>query len=129
MHLSGWGTNRFPSHHFFSSARTSVSVFLNASVVSETQYTVVSSVYNYVSPERTALERSFVKSEKKIGPRTDRIRFEVLLSFCSNIVCYTVSKASVESTKSISKRSFVSSATLHFSIMCIKSCSVDFPVM
>ena len=46
LHLSGWGTNRLLSHYFFKSAKVLLSLFVNESMVSVTQYRVVSSAYN-----------------------------------------------------------------------------------
>ena len=50
-------------------------------------------------------------------------------SFCSNILCDTVSKALVKSTNDIPTKIFLSAASLHLSVRCIKSCSVDFPFL
>ena len=45
LHFSGCGTNRLLSHHFFNCAKALLSLFVNASMVSATQYRVVSSAY------------------------------------------------------------------------------------
>ena len=65
LHLSGCGTNRLLSHHFFKSAKALLSLFVKASMISATQYRVVSSAYKKVSAERTDFEMSFVKREDK----------------------------------------------------------------
>ena len=42
LHLSACGTNKLLPHHFFKSAKALLSLFVDASMISETQYTVVS---------------------------------------------------------------------------------------
>ena len=49
-----------------------------------------------------------------------------LLSFCSNILCDTVSKGLVKLTNIIPTKSVLSTPSLHLSVRCIKSSSVDF---
>lgn len=65
--LSGWGTTRLRSHHFFKSAKALLSLFVDASMISATQYRVVSSAYEEVSAERTDFGKSFVSRENMTG--------------------------------------------------------------
>ena len=85
LHFSGCGTIKFLSHHSWSSARALFTVFVRKSIVSAIQYIVVSSSYRYLSAERSAFGRSFVKSKNKSVRGLISLRHSVSCNVCIGV--------------------------------------------